>query len=98
MEVIKKYLRKNAHLTKASGILILAVLIFGVLTPLHFADALLGMALDLIGTGVLLSIISGVLSFLVPVAAFLAGLAGSFMYAAKPVLYKMHCRCRPMLH
>jgi len=82
MEVIKKYLHKNAHLTKASGILILALFVFGVLAPVHFADAILGISLDVIGTGVILSIISGVLSFLVPVAAFLAGMAGSLMYAA----------------
>ena len=82
MEVIKKYLHKNAHLTKASGILILALFVFGVLVPFDFADALLGISLDVIGTGIVLSIISGVLSFLVPVAAFLTGMAGSLLYAA----------------
>ncbi|MFY9457540.1 MAG: hypothetical protein WAP23_01235 [Candidatus Spechtbacterales bacterium] len=70
-----------------SGFVFLSIFLFlGALVPLGFADAnpiadwLVGSAIDGLG-GLVFSVFSTVLSILVPVAAFLAGLAGSFMYA-----------------
>lgn len=92
MEVTKKYLLCKSLLTKGfamspskgSVVFILALLVFGALAPLNFANAgftewLVGGLFDGLG-GFILSVITAVLSFLVPVAAFFAGLAGSFMH------------------
>ena len=83
MEVVKKYLHKNAHLTKAGGILILALFVFGVLVPTGFAHAgfwdwAMDSALDSLG-GFVFSIFAAAISLFVSLAILLAGIAGSFL-------------------
>lgn len=78
MEVVKKYFYEKPRSSGGAVVFCLLLLILGIFVPLEFADAGWFDIGNIAGAAIL-SFFSFVLSFQVWVAAYLAGLAGSFM-------------------